>query len=181
MFLFTDLDELSLWLRSDEQYGHAILFSLIFITTIRKSAFYFDIAASLIPAKSPHSAVLYTYRSIGIHFRPMDGCYYILFRSSDRRCLCIYPLSRPPPQIHRTLASFLHVSQACCSCDRKATQVAVSNPTRALPLQCDELSTGGVTYSDTSYLHRLHGPLLVQSDHSHQSWGLHSFFQGLSC
>jgi uncharacterized membrane protein YdjX (TVP38/TMEM64 family) len=32
--LFTYLDELSVWLRSDEQYGYAILFSLIFITTI---------------------------------------------------------------------------------------------------------------------------------------------------
>ncbi|KAF8803694.1 hypothetical protein BYT27DRAFT_7108769 [Phlegmacium glaucopus] len=32
--LFTYLDELSLWLRSDEQYGYAVLFSLIFITTI---------------------------------------------------------------------------------------------------------------------------------------------------
>ncbi|EAU84267.2 hypothetical protein CC1G_01263 [Coprinopsis cinerea okayama7 len=32
--LFTLLDELSLWLRSDEEYGHAILFFLIFLTTI---------------------------------------------------------------------------------------------------------------------------------------------------
>ncbi|PPQ65213.1 hypothetical protein CVT26_000190 [Gymnopilus dilepis] len=32
--LFTYLDELSLWLRADEQYGHAILFGLIFLTTI---------------------------------------------------------------------------------------------------------------------------------------------------
>lgn len=32
--LFTYLDELSVWLRSDKQYGYAILFTLIFITTI---------------------------------------------------------------------------------------------------------------------------------------------------
>ncbi|KAF9484007.1 hypothetical protein BDN70DRAFT_928796 [Pholiota conissans] len=32
--LFTYLDELSLWLRADEQYGHAVLFFLIFLTTI---------------------------------------------------------------------------------------------------------------------------------------------------
>ena len=32
----TVLDDLSLWLRSDEQYGHAVLFFLIFLTTIRK-------------------------------------------------------------------------------------------------------------------------------------------------
>lgn len=32
-----DLDELSLWLRADEDYGHAILFCLIFLTTIRTS------------------------------------------------------------------------------------------------------------------------------------------------
>ncbi|KIM45977.1 hypothetical protein M413DRAFT_52281, partial [Hebeloma cylindrosporum] len=32
--LFTFLDDLSLWLRSDEQYGHAVLFFLIFLTTI---------------------------------------------------------------------------------------------------------------------------------------------------
>ncbi|PPQ75124.1 hypothetical protein CVT24_010038 [Panaeolus cyanescens] len=32
--LFTFLDQLSLWLRADEQYGHAILFFLIFLTTI---------------------------------------------------------------------------------------------------------------------------------------------------
>ncbi|KAF8974406.1 hypothetical protein BDZ97DRAFT_1900077 [Flammula alnicola] len=32
--LFTYLDELSLWLRVDEQYGHAVLFFLIFLTTI---------------------------------------------------------------------------------------------------------------------------------------------------
>ncbi|KAF8205127.1 hypothetical protein BJ912DRAFT_1074229 [Pholiota molesta] len=35
--LFTYLDELSLWLRADEQYGHAVLFFLIFLTTIRIS------------------------------------------------------------------------------------------------------------------------------------------------
>lgn len=32
--LFSLLDELSSWLRSDEQFGHAILFFLIFLTTI---------------------------------------------------------------------------------------------------------------------------------------------------
>jgi len=32
--VFARLDELSLWLRDDEQYGHAILFALIFLTTI---------------------------------------------------------------------------------------------------------------------------------------------------
>ncbi|KAF8914094.1 hypothetical protein CPB84DRAFT_1811515 [Gymnopilus junonius] len=32
--LFAYLDELSLWLRADEQYGHAVLFLLIFLTTI---------------------------------------------------------------------------------------------------------------------------------------------------
>lgn len=32
-----DLDELSLWLRADEQYGQAVLFFLIFLTTIRTS------------------------------------------------------------------------------------------------------------------------------------------------
>jgi len=32
--VFTYLDELSLWLRSDEHYGHAVLFVMIFITTI---------------------------------------------------------------------------------------------------------------------------------------------------
>ena len=32
----TVLDDLSLWLRSDEQYGYAVLFFLIFLTTIRK-------------------------------------------------------------------------------------------------------------------------------------------------
>lgn len=32
--LFALLDELSLWLRSDEQYGQAVLFCLIFLTTI---------------------------------------------------------------------------------------------------------------------------------------------------
>ncbi|KDR83549.1 hypothetical protein GALMADRAFT_56271 [Galerina marginata CBS 339.88] len=32
--LFTYLDELSQWLRVDEQYGHAVLFVLIFLTTI---------------------------------------------------------------------------------------------------------------------------------------------------
>lgn len=30
------LDELSHWLQSDEQFGHAILFFLIFLTTFRK-------------------------------------------------------------------------------------------------------------------------------------------------
>lgn len=35
-YQLTVLDDLSLWLRSDEQYGHAVLFSLIFLTTIRK-------------------------------------------------------------------------------------------------------------------------------------------------
>lgn len=34
-FSRSDLDELSLWLRADEDYGHAILFFLIFLTTIR--------------------------------------------------------------------------------------------------------------------------------------------------
>lgn len=32
--LFALLDELSLWLRSDEEYGHAVMFGLIFLTTI---------------------------------------------------------------------------------------------------------------------------------------------------
>lgn len=32
--LFTLLDELSSWLRADESYGHAVLFGLIFLTTI---------------------------------------------------------------------------------------------------------------------------------------------------
>ncbi|KAF9569495.1 hypothetical protein CPC08DRAFT_623513 [Agrocybe pediades] len=32
--LFTFLDDLSLWLRADEQYGHAVMFGLIFLTTI---------------------------------------------------------------------------------------------------------------------------------------------------
>lgn len=37
-FFFPVLDELSFWLRSHE-YGHAILFFLIFLTTIRKHFF----------------------------------------------------------------------------------------------------------------------------------------------
>ncbi|KAL0949626.1 hypothetical protein HGRIS_009671 [Hohenbuehelia grisea] len=32
--LFAGLDELSVWLRADPQFGHAVLFSLIFLTTI---------------------------------------------------------------------------------------------------------------------------------------------------
>jgi hypothetical protein len=32
------LDELSHWLRIDEQFGYAVLFALIFLTTFRKSS-----------------------------------------------------------------------------------------------------------------------------------------------
>lgn len=33
------LDELSHWLRIDEQFGYAVLFALIFLTTFRKSSY----------------------------------------------------------------------------------------------------------------------------------------------
>jgi len=41
------LDDLSLWLRSDENYGHLVLFFLIFLTTIRECRPYLLIIASL--------------------------------------------------------------------------------------------------------------------------------------
>lgn len=34
--MWTGLDELSHWLRADEQFGYAALFLLIFLTTIRE-------------------------------------------------------------------------------------------------------------------------------------------------
>jgi hypothetical protein len=130
--------------------------------------------------KSPHSTILYPDRLIWIYFWSMDGCYHILFCSFDRRVRSIYRLSRSYPRIYRTLASFLHINQTRRSCHRKATQAALPNPTSTLSLQCYELSFGSVTYSDTSHLHGLHGPLLVQSDYPYQSGSIHPFFQRLS-
>ena len=131
--------------------------------------------------KSSPSAVFYPHRPVWIYFWPVDGCYHILFCSSNRRTRCIYRLSLSLPNIYRILASLLHLSQACRSCRRKATQATLSNSTSTLPLQCYELSIGSLAYSDTPYIHGLHRPLLIQSDHSHQSWRFHTFFPGLSC
>ncbi|KAK0468042.1 uncharacterized protein EV420DRAFT_1502555 [Desarmillaria tabescens] len=43
--VFSALDELSRWLQADEHYGHAVLFILIFLTTIRAVISYFSALA----------------------------------------------------------------------------------------------------------------------------------------
>jgi hypothetical protein len=97
--VFTALDELSRWLRRDEDFGHAVLFGLIFLTTFREYHF-----ATCLPKlsnvttyNSSCSSLFHSYYTIRLYFRSMDRCYPLLFRSSvgcDHR---FSPLPRTPP------------------------------------------------------------------------------------
>jgi len=127
-----------------------------------------------------HSAVLYPDCVVWIYFWAVDGCYYILFCSSDGSAVCIYRLSHSGARIDRTLADLLHVNQTRGSCHRKTTQAAFPNPTSALPVQCYELSVGSVADFDTAHLRGLHSALPVQSDYPYQSGSVYPFFQRLS-
>ncbi|CAA7259529.1 unnamed protein product [Cyclocybe aegerita] len=149
--LFEFLDDLSLYLRADEQYGHAVLFVLIF------------------PHHHPPlPALLHPHRSIRVHFRRMDRRHHLLLRCPARRHPRLPRLPAPPARAHRAMAAPLPHHQARRPRHRQAPQAPFPHPPRPLPLQRHELPPRRVSHPLPPHLHRLHRALPLQGHHPHQ-------------
>ena len=162
------LDYLSSWLRSDEQFGYAVLFFLIFLTTFRTHS-RFLVAPSLIRKNhSSSSSLLDANHPLRIHIRSMDGCRYFLFGSLVRSADRIRPLACPSPRHHLTLAGFHPRHQARRSRDREASQASLPHPSRTLSIQRHELSPRSCPDAHAPHLHALHRTLALQGHRPHQ-------------
>lgn len=129
------LDDLSLWLRSDENYGQLVLFFLIFLTTIRECRLYLLIIPSLTHLLlSACTTVFDTHRPFWLHIRRSYWRRHLLLCSSHRRrCrLCFIALSSS--RLHRTLAELNSKNSEGHSRHRKAPKTPLPHPSSSLSL-----------------------------------------------